>query len=249
MSPKPIVYIDLIGTLAKWRENEYPPIKQIGFKEIKELNYPTSKWITRRFKNNPSSYRQNVESEDKNLINSNENHKEICLLENYLNILKELRENCELRLISSLERYETLQINSDLSLDFDKRYILGKEDLYIGENDYEYISGSNPICPDGLLISNHPSNSKVSKTQRQALGIEPEQQVLIQMLEIKALTNTKESEIKGAIKGKTKEDIKLSVVPTYIPNLAQKLDTKSRATKSIAKYQSRNQSPSIQEMF
>lgn len=202
MEPKPIVYIDLIGTLAlRYPKEESrknlpsshiashidPDPDQNELGNSNKLHYTDHKVVRGKLTTREILQQPHEKTAESNLY-------EVALLENYIEILNELRQKCDLRLISNINRFETLLINEEFNLGFDKRTTLASEDILSGDynptNDPLLTSNYSfctPLCPEAILISNAPKNSKNSIIQRQSLGIEKEQQVNLHMLEIKSL--------------------------------------------------------------
>jgi hypothetical protein len=189
---KPIVFIDLIGTITKWGEKDSKDRITIPKNEIntigkeylyskKELQYPTKLTIPQTLKPPVQSYRDTEEEISK------EKDRELYVIENHQDILKELRQTCDLKLISNTNRIETLIINDKLNLGFDKRHIITKDDMIGSYDDGIELNSYQRLYPEAILLSNHPENSKVARLQRSTLGIEKEQQVEIQKIKLECL--------------------------------------------------------------
>lgn len=209
MEPKPTVYIDLVGTLMKWKDNEnHPNVNEHSLQKICQLQYGDSEAIPCGLASPINSHKE---------TSPVHNYRNISPLHKYREILLELRETCQLKLISTENKQVTTQINDKFNLGFDKRDILSKEDILTQDFQDYYPHVSHNICPECLLISNHDLISKSATIQRLALGIDKEQQIMLQLLSIKAL---EESHIQPE-SYRDNEKIKIN-------NLAYDLDTNSK---------------------
>lgn len=180
---KPIVYIDLIGTLGVWVQ---PPTALstgtgTAFGELNKTPNPYTEEMEIF-----SGIGMGVEPQTTSETQSHTT-KRIALLENYKEVLKELRQNCQLKLISTANRIQTLEINNNFNLGFDKREILSKEELPEEENQ---VSRSLTICPNAILISNNDKNAKLSIIKRQILGIEKEAQIDLNFIRLECINQT-----------------------------------------------------------
>jgi hypothetical protein len=179
---KPIVFIDLLSALARWENEDPDPLNQ---QSIQPTEYFSNTFKHTVKISSPNLYHTNNHYDKERKVESDYLARTLIVLSKYQELLKELRETCQVRLISSTDQKTTLAINSSLNLGFDRREIITKED--VPTNDLDYIYQSNQICPECLLISNKNPESKISVSQRKALGIEKEQQVKTSMLDIKCL--------------------------------------------------------------
>jgi hypothetical protein len=183
---KPTVYIDLLGTLVHWADQEIEPIKATEIPNstsFKKLAYTKSVLISQIYQESRPQY----SDRDKN-PNQSQKDKRLLVLPQYKEILQELRQTCQLRLLSWAPKPITLKLNEVLDLGFERREILSKDDMPNWDIDIPYSIPKNIAeCPDAILISNHSPNSKASIQQRITLGIEKEQQVHLQSLAVKCL--------------------------------------------------------------
>lgn len=187
MKTKPIVYIDLVGTLVHWADQGIEPNtleSAIFLPETSPIEYNIS------IKIEASTSQPIKEYGDGDYINTNtnSNHRELKVLSKYKEVLAELRETCQLRLASWTSKVTTLSINHALELGFDKKEILSKDDMPHWDETQTYgMLKSLGECPEAILISNSNLDSKKSIQQRTALGIEKEQQIGLKSLAMKCL--------------------------------------------------------------
>lgn len=182
---KPIVYIDLIGTLGQWEEQDPPISESYAFQTLPKLEYQDTKLIALGIKPTILSYTKSPENCSNFEGDADvQEYRKFSIIANYKKVLEELKVDCLLRLISTANKATTLAINEQFNLGFDKREIITREDIPKNMDD-QYIG--ERLCPESILISNQSLDSKASSIQRQALGIEREQQIMLQMLKIKAL--------------------------------------------------------------
>jgi len=191
---KPTVYIDLLGTLVRWADQELDPINPTeasNSTSFGQLAYTKSVLISQMHQ----EYVPQYSDRDKD-PNQTQRHRELLVLPQYKEILQELRQTCQLRLLSWATKALTLKLNEVLELGFEKREILSKDDMPDWGTETPYSIPKNIAeCPDAILISNHSSNSKTSVGQRITLGIEKEQQVRLQSLAIKCLDPEKPTKL------------------------------------------------------